>query len=27
MDKVNIDPDVHDEVFKRYHNPKSAEVA
>ena len=27
MTKVNIDPDVRDEVFKRYHNPKSAEVA
>jgi len=27
MTKVNIDPDVQDEVFKRYHNPKVAKVA
>jgi len=25
MSKVNIDPDVKDEMFKRYHNPKSVE--
>ena len=24
MNKVNIDPDVRDEMFKRYHNPKTA---
>ena len=24
MNKVNIDPDMRDEVFKRYHNPKAA---
>jgi len=27
MNKVNIDPDVRDEVFKRYHNPKTAKAA
>ncbi|MEY8251536.1 MAG: hypothetical protein RPR91_04055, partial [Colwellia sp.] len=27
MDKVNIDPDVRDEMYKRYHNPKVAKAA
>ncbi len=27
MSKVNIDPDIKDEIFKRYHNPKVAKAA